>query len=387
MSNTLTGLVPILYEAMNIVSREQTGLVRAVGRDSSADMVALGQEVRTPIVRNYEAADITPGVTAPDVGDQTVDYVSTTIEKSRSVPVRWNGEEMKGTALVDSIMRDQFAEAMRTLVNEVEADLAATAKAGASRAVGTAGTTPFATKDDLSDFAIVNEVLDNNGAPTSERHLVTSSAAMANLRGKQAVLFRVNEAGSSDLLRQGIIGQVQGLNLHNSSFIKQHTAGTGSGYLVNSTGALTEGTTTIPLDTGSGTILAGDVLFEGTVGSPITPANDVRYVAKSAFSAPSVEINKPGLEADVANDAPFEIVGNYTPNFAFHRSAIQLVTRAPAMPAGGDAASDVMDVLDPNTGLVFQVAMYRQYRQIAIHIGLAWGYSVIKPEHIVTLMG
>jgi hypothetical protein len=33
---------------------------------------------------------------------------------------------------------------------------------------------------------------------------------MANLRGKQSVLFKVNEAGTDQLLRKGTIGEVQG---------------------------------------------------------------------------------------------------------------------------------------------------------------------------------
>lgn len=52
-----------------------------------------------------------------------------TITKARRVPVRWNGEQKlaldNNGASYNVILRDQFAQAMRTLCNEVEGDLAA----------------------------------------------------------------------------------------------------------------------------------------------------------------------------------------------------------------------------------------------------------------------
>lgn len=48
-SNTLTGLIPTLYTALNVVSREMVGFVPAVARDSTADRAALNQTVRSPI--------------------------------------------------------------------------------------------------------------------------------------------------------------------------------------------------------------------------------------------------------------------------------------------------------------------------------------------------
>ncbi|NBW17796.1 MAG: P22 coat - protein 5 family protein, partial [Caulobacteraceae bacterium] len=281
-----------------------------------------------------------------------------------------------------NILRDQFSQAMRTLVNEIEADLWVAAYKGSSRAYGTAATTPFGTANDLSDFAGVRQILDDNGAPQTDLHLVLGSAAMATLRGKQAVLFKVNEAGTADFLRRGVIGDVMGLMLHNSFPITVHTKGTGASYQLNLGAGYAAGSTTFAVDTGSGTILAGDILTNSQAGRD---AN--KYVVNTALSAGSLSIGAPGNRVAWVDNDTVAVGNSYTPNVAFHRNALHLITRAPAMPAGGDGADDVTEIVDPASGLAFQVALYRQYRQISYEVGMAWGVRAVKSAHIATLIG
>lgn len=382
MANTLTAVIPSIYEGLDMISRELVGFIPACYKNSSVERAGKDQTISYPVVGAMAAADITPAATSSSGTDRTITAGSMTISKSRKVTFNWTGEEQRSLSNGDrpqlnNILANQFAQAFRTLTNEIEADLWAAAYKGSSRGYGTAGTTPFGTAGDLSDFAGVRQILDDNGAPQSDLHLVVGSAAMAKLRGIQSVLFKVNEAGSSEFLRQGLLGEVMGLGIHNSYPITTHTKGTGTSYQLN--GALAVGDTTVTVDTGSGTLLAGDIVtFAGT---------STKYVANTALSGGVFTIGAPGSLAIEADNDAVTIGNNYTPNAAFHRMALHLVTRMPAMPAGGDSADDVQTVTDPVSGISFEIALYRQYRQITYEVGCAWGVEAVKSAHIATLLG
>lgn len=381
MANTLTNLIPAAIEALDIVSRELVGMIPAVYRDSSAERAAVGQYVYFPVVGARTAVDTTPAAYGPTTVDTEAPGTGVTISKSKAVPFYLTGENDKGlgqTPAKNAFLVGVIAQSMRTLVNLIEVDLATAGKTGASRAYGTAGTAPFGTAGDMSDSAGVARILDDNGAPISDRHLVLSNAAVNNLRAKQSNLNQ----GDAELLRRGIMAQLGGFDLHQSGGLTKHTAGTGSGYLINLTAGYAAGSTSFVIDTGSNTILAGDILTNTK-----TARDSNKYVIPANGTTTLVTINKPGNKAAWVNNDPLSLGADYTPNLAFHRQAIWLATRAPAVPEGGDAATDATMIVDPVSGLAFELREYRQYRQVAWEVAIAWGYAAIKPEHIAILLG
>ena len=70
MANTLTGLIPSMYNALDVVSRELTGMIPAVTLDATYTRAAVGQQVVSPVTPAAAATDITPNVTPPNGGDQ-----------------------------------------------------------------------------------------------------------------------------------------------------------------------------------------------------------------------------------------------------------------------------------------------------------------------------
>ena len=380
-NNTLTNLIPDAYAALDVVSRELTGFIPTVARDSRADMVAVGQTLRSIVAPvNASGADITPAMAIPSALNQTIGNKSLTITKSRFYGFSWSGEDImavdKGPGYL-TIQQDQIAQALRTAVNEVEADIAAAASAGASRAFGaTADTAPL-----ISDFSQAKKILDDNGAPGSDRHAILSTAGGVAVRG-YSNLFKVNEGGDTTLLRQGQLGDLYGFALRESAQVVRPTAGGMTGALVN--GALSIGATAIVFDTGTVNttgIVAGDI---------ITIAGDTnKYVVATGAVATSgtITIAAPGLLKAAADNAAITVFGTSSRNCAFSRNAIVLATRLPAIPPQGDMAIDRQVITDPRTGLSFELAMYPGYRMNTYHVSIAWGITVIKPEHLAIIIG
>lgn len=384
---TLTGLVPDIYAAMDVVSREQVGFIPAVSRDASAARAALNENIRSPVVGAMTAEDLTVTNVAASAPAQTITYVDMTISKARSVPFGITGEESKGlqnAGTLGQINRDRIAQALRTLTNEVETDLSAL-HIYASRAVGTAATTPFGTAANLSDFANSAQVLEDNGAPKSDWHMVLGSAAIAKIRGVQSGLFKVNEAGTDELLRSGKIGDVEGFAIHNSDKVKRAvTAGTAASATTDNAGYAVGSTTFTLASAGTGTLIAGDVItFAGDTNQYVVVTGD-----SDVSDGGTLVIAEPGIKVAMsAATKAITVVAAATRNMFFQRSAIQLATRAPAMPEGGDAADDVMVIQDPVSGIAYEFCIYRQKRQVRYEVNLAWGVKMIAPRHAGILLG
>ena len=197
-----SSLIVNLYESLDVVSRELVGLIPAVTRSSNVDRAAIGQTVYSFTAPAASSSDITPGVTPPDDGNQTIGTTSIAITAAKRVPIRWQGEEtrqMSQGPTAGSIMQMQMQQAIRTLTNGIEVQLAGL-HVGFSRAYGTATTDPFAST--LQDPAGVRQILTDNGAPLSDLHLAINSSAGAKMR-TLAQLTKANEAGDTSMLRQG----------------------------------------------------------------------------------------------------------------------------------------------------------------------------------------
>lgn len=381
MSNTLTNLLPILYAALDKVSREMVGMIPSVMIDASAQNAAVGQLINVPVVPTSTAYDITPGDQPADNGDVVVGNIDISITKSRQSPVRWEGEEEKQvltTGIFTDVHRDRFAQAMRVLVNEVELDLATVGYENSVGAYGAVGTVPFASK--LTESAYILKTLKDRGAPRDDLSLVFDTTVGANFLSLGQVT-KANEAGTTSVREQGILLDVHGMKLRESAQIQSHTAGTAASATTDAAGYAIGAKTITLASAGTGTFLAKDVVtFAGDTNSYTLSAGDA-----DVSGGGTIVLKEGLLQAIPAGATAITLVASHVANLCFDRNAIVLLARQPAMPSGGDSAAEVFVLTDPISGLTFQVAVYRQYRRVKIEIGLAWGVDVTAGRHISRL--
>lgn len=385
MANVLTDLAADIYKAADIVGREAVGFIPSVTINAGTEAIAKDGVIRSHFTRKATVnSSATPSMTIPEGDDQTVDNKTMTLSNIANVQIPWTGEDMKhvnnGSGF-ETIYGDQIAQALRGITNVIEAHVATIAYQGASRAVGTAGTTPFG-----SAHGIVNEarqVLFDNGMPVNDGalSLVMNSNAGVNFRNLSN-LYKVNEAGDQSLLRQGVLTDISNVMMRESGQVQAHTKGAGTGYLMNGAEAVDQ--TTLSLD--SGTVNTTGIKAGDVVTFAADSAN--KYVVNSGITATSgnIEIGGPGLRVAIADNNAMTIGNSYTGNVMLHRSAVELAMR-PLQSSIADAAEDTMVVQDPHSGLVFQIKVFGGYYKAMIDITCLYEAKVWKNDGVAVVMG
>ena len=379
MANVLTDLAADLYTGAQNVGREQTGFIPASTMNMEAATAAKGDTVRAAFAPSVTAADVTPAMTIPEGTDQTIANKTMTLSKFKSVPIPYTNEDVRhlnNGAGYETVLGKQIEQAMRSLANQIEYDIAVAATANCSGAYGTAATTPFGTANDYTDASNVLKLLKDEGASQFDNQLVINTAAGANFLGKQSA---VNAAGTDSILRQGVLLDIAGMPIRESAQVQDHTAGTAASATTDTAGYAIGATSITLAAAGTGTILAGDV---------ITFAGDsTKYVVATgvgAVSGGTITLVGGLKKAIPASATAITMIASSARNIAFSKPAIEFAMRASD---GDDAAVDMMTVQDPVSGLVFAVKEYRGYNKKMIDISALWGVKVWQPEFVKALLG
>jgi hypothetical protein len=381
MATTLTAIAPVLYSAAQDVSAEAFAAVNAIYMDFDNKGVAYGDVVKVPVVPAQAIETFTPANVAPaGAGAGAAEAVSVQISAQKKVSMVLTGEQIRSLENGENYqewVRQWAAQAMRTLRNAAEIDACTAIKQGASRAIGTAGTTPFAAS--LDDLASVRKILRDNGIPFADPQFIGNSNTELNLL-KLGIVQQAYAAGSDAERRSGVIGRQMGFQMRTSAGIASHTAGTATAFDIDLVAGYGPGDYVLHVDGGDGgSLIAGDIL---------TIAGDTnKYVSNSAYAAlveEDITIGRPGLRQTAANGAEFTIGAAYTPNFAFERNAIVGVTRPPLIPSNPTIRTQV---ISDGMGMSYLFAEIDQYGQRTWEILLSWGFKVVQPEHVAMLLG
>ena len=376
MANTLPANIGDAEKAAEIVGRELVGFIPAMQINSGSEAVALNSSVKSLTTEEPTLnTSVAPSMTIPEGDDQTIGEKSVTISQVANVQMNYTGEEQRELNTnydFETVNGHRYLRAFRKIVNQIEAHCGATLKNGASRAVGTAGTTPFAS--DQSAINAARRILVDNGMfEAGNTSLVIDTAAGENFRN----LYNLNEMGAASEVRSGALMSISQIDIRESAGVASHTKGTGTSYQTSSAEALKS--TTINADTGSGTVVAGDV---------ITFADDSnnKYVVNSDLSGGSFTIGDPGVRSAIADNNAITVGNDYTANVLLNRAAAELVVRPLDAPAE-DAATSVFSVQDSISGITFEVRIYGGFHKAMISVTLVYQAKVWETSGVALLLG
>lgn len=378
MSNTLTALAQLNAAAIQEVRKNLKGLIPAVTADMDATPVAKGEKISVPVLSAAAGADATPSNTSSSGSDTTVTVKEVELTKRRKSTFHATGDDVKVINRIgfQAWYSQRITRAMQVLLDEVEADLAAL-HVKATYGCGVPGTTPFSS--DITVMSTLKRLQEEAGIPADDLTLVINPRAGENLRNR---LGKVNEVGSAETLRDGIVSRLEGFNIRTSAQIKTHTKDSASGYVLN--GGESAGATALTVNTGSGATKEGDTV------SLADDTSGLLYIASGDIATNELPLNG-ALKVAIATGKAVTIA-SHVANMAFHRRALQLAIRPTALPPGGDAADDAMIVSDlpvaqGGTGLAFLVLRYGQYLQASYEVHATWGVGATEAEGLWKLAG
>lgn len=384
MANVLTDLASDIQRALEIQTRATVGFIPSVSLNTGSEQAAQNQTVRSlTTVEGTVNESVSPSMTIPEGDDNTLGNTTMTLNKVVNAQIPFTGEDvafLNGGAGFETAYGALFNRKINGMMKKIEAHCALTAHLGASRAVGTAGTTPFASNFDI--VAEGRQILFDNEVPVDDGRtsLILNSVAGTKMRNL-AQLQKANEAGGDDLVRQGTLLDLQGVMIKESTQVQSHTAGAGTGYDANGAGAVGDATITLDGGTVNTTgIKAGDV---------VTFAGDSnKYVVNTGLTSTGGDIvlNLPGLQEVLADTTEMTIGSDFTGNVMLHQDAMELAVR-PMATSLASAADDAEIFTDPITGITILVEVYGGYKKAMIDLTLVYGAKVWDSRGVALVMG
>jgi len=385
MANTILTPQMITREALRIL-HQKLNFVGSVNRSYDDRFAQSGAKIGSTLqIRLPNEYTVRSGATlsTQDTVEQKVDL---TVATQKGVDVNFSSAEL--TMSLDDFSERVLEPAMSVLAANVEADALSMYK-DVYQTVDGAGS-----KTDFASLLGARKKLTDALAPTSPRALLLNTQANNDVVDELKGLFQ-DSTQIAKQYREGLVGRTAGFgSVFENTLLPRHTVGTGTGYLVN--GTVSSGATTLPVDTGTGDLKAGDVFTIAGVNRvhPETKADtgelqqfvvteDYAGGAGNISIAPAIIASgaRQNVTAVPADNAAITIFGDagqaHDTSLAFHRDAFAFATADLLLPKGVDfAAREVMDGIS--------LRIIRDYDinndKFPCRIDVLYGYKTIRPQ-------
>lgn len=375
MGNTNTSLLVTIMSRGLPSLRKTCIMPRLVRSDFSMELSKKGATIDFPVPQALAVGDVTPSNTPLAPLSITPTTVQLSLNKWKQTSFHLTDKELSQIEADVNFIPMEMEEAFKSLGEQVNSDLMAL-YVDIFGFNGTAGTTPFATT--VAGATDARKNLANQLAPKTPRYGVLNPDAMANALAL-APFSSFQQSSDNQVVIEGNLGRKYGFDWFEDTQIPSHTAGTGSGYLINNGGGYAAGIKTVTVDTGSGTIVVGDIVtFAGVTGT---------YVVTAALAANSFSFY-PGLAGAVADNAAITLKATHVANLAFHRDAFGIAIR----PLMDDAsrltpAAQMFTMKDPVSGIPVRLEVTRQYKQTVFELDILYGVKTLRPEYADRIAG
>jgi hypothetical protein len=288
-----------------------------------------GDKIRIKKPPVYVADEFGGTINLQDIGEKEIEVA---LNHIGDVSINWTSKEK--ALNIDDFNQQVLDPAMEAIAQKVDADIHKEFYKDVPYFIGVSGTTP----DGLDDFANAALMLNNNKVPLSNRVAVWDPTAHSKFSILDAIVH-AEKSGSTQALREGSIGRIQGMDNYMTQNVQTHTAGTFTAVTtpqVNTLAVVDSNTIVLKGGAGTETIKQGDMFYITTAAKKYyyAVASDVAAVG-GVVSITTVNKVQAAHQVNDVVTFPDKTAGGHVANLAFIRNACAFVSRPLEVPMGG----------------------------------------------------
>jgi len=398
MANTLLTPTAVTREALRIL-HQKLNFVGTINRSYDDRFAQTGAKIGDSLsIRLPNQYTVRSGATlsSQDVAERSV---TLQVASQRGVDTTFTSDDL--TLDLDDFSDRILQPAMAVLAANIEADAFSMYKDTHNQVADIGATIT------TSDILTASKVLTDNLAPYDQRCLNLNTQDNMDLVEVMKGLFNSQTELSNNYREGRVASNTFGFQeIMENTMLPSHTSGSDDGtgdYLVNDSGTIAEGSTSITVDTGAGTFKKGDIVTFASVNRvhpetkvdtgvlakftitadvsanatslPISPALRSSGALQNITAMPANNAAISKLESD--DSTAIGASGTYGTSLAYHKDAFAFATADLVLPTGVDfAAREVMD------GISMRIV--RDYSISAdtfiTRLDVLYGFKTIRPE-------
>jgi hypothetical protein len=382
MANTILTPTQVTREALRVLHQKLNfvgSIVREYDDQYAKDGAKIGDSLKIRLPNEYT---VRTGA-ALSAQDTTETSVTLQVATQKGVDLNFTSSDL--TLSLDRFSDRILDPAMSVLAANVEADAMSMYK-DVYQSVWNGGAAAT-----LAKVLSARKMLQDSLAPLNNRTANLNTQDNVDLVDALKGLFN-DQTAVAKQYREGFMGRTAGFDFVENTMWPGHTRGAGAGYLVN--GAVASGATTLPVDTGTGTIKRGDVFTIAGVyrvhpETKVSTGQLQQFVCTADYAGGAGDVSisptiystgaRQNVDAVPADNAAITLAGTASTavgtSLLYQKEAFAFATADLVMPKGVDfSAREVFDGIS--------IRIVRQYDinndKFPCRLDVLYGYKTLR---------